>query len=185
MLSQNDRHVCRLFADVLDYPGKDLARISDQCSVELAGAYPAIAGPLRSFADYVRSQSLESMEELYTQTFDITPATSLYMGFHLFGETPKRSEFLVRLTEAYQACSFSTGTELADHLGIMLRFLSVSQEPDFALPLLKECMMPTLAMTEKELKKIDNPYSLVLESLHGFLNIQSRNLSKAGGGFNA
>ena len=128
---------------------------------------------------------MESLEELYTQTFDVTPATSLYLGYHLFGETPKRSEFLIKLTEAYQEHSFSSGIELADHLGVILRYLSVSQNVAFTLPLLEECLLPTLTRAEKELNKIDNPYALVVASLLAFLTQQTRRLAKAGGVPNA
>ena len=153
MLSQENRQICRLFAEMLDYPGSGLRQAAKSCVIQLEDISPGLTKPVQSFADFVSSQSLESLEELYTQTFDVTPATSLYLGYHLFGETSKRSEFLIKLTEAYEAHSFSSGIELADHLGIMLRFLSVSEDPEFTLPLIEECILPTLEKTEKALKK--------------------------------
>lgn len=185
MLSQENRELCRLFADMLDYPGRGLRQAAKSCSVQLEKSFPGITGPVQAFADFVNNQSLESLEELYTQTFDVTPATSLYLGYHLFGETPKRSEFLIKLTEAYQSHSFSSGIELADHLGIMLRFLSVSEDPEFSLPLLEECILPTLVKTEKELKKSENQYAMVISSLLVFLRQVTRQLVKTGGAANA
>ncbi|MBI2287727.1 MAG: nitrate reductase molybdenum cofactor assembly chaperone [Chloroflexi bacterium] len=185
MLSQENRQLCQLFADMLDYPGSGLRQAAKSCAIQLKNSSPGIAEPARSFADFVNSQSLESLEELYTQTFDITPATSLYLGYHLFGETPKRSEFLIKLTEAYQAHSFSSGIELADHLGIMLRFLSVAEDTEFSLPLLEECILPTLEKTEKELKKNNSEYALVIEPLRTFLRQVTNKLAKMGGAANA
>ncbi len=185
MMSLENRELCQLFADTLDYPNSKLRQVVKSCATQLGNTYPTIAGPVRSFADFVNSQSLESLEELYTQTFDITPATSLYLGYQLFGETPKRSEFLVQLSEAYQTHSFSSGIELADHLGVMLRFLSVSEDAGFGLPLLEECILPTLVKTEKELQKNDNPYSMVIGPLLKFLRQITGQLAKTGGTANA
>ena len=92
---------------------------------------------MRSFVNSVKGQSRGALEELYTETFDLTPAMTLYIGYHLFGETPKRSSFLVRLEEAYQAHDFDSGTELADHLCVLLRFFSVAQDAEFVVPLLE------------------------------------------------
>ncbi|MBI4283680.1 MAG: nitrate reductase molybdenum cofactor assembly chaperone [Chloroflexi bacterium] len=185
MLSQGQRQLCQLFAEVLDYPDGSLRETAKNCARQLENVSPRITGPVRSFADFVNSQSLESLEELYTQTFDVTPATSLYLGYHLFGETPKRSEFLIKLTEAYQSHSFSTGIELADHLGVMLRFLSVSQDPEFTRPLLDECILPTLTKTEKELRKNHNQYAMVISPLLMFLRQITHQLAGTGGVVNA
>ena len=185
MLNQENKRVCQLFADILDYPGGSLRDAAKSCATQLDNSFPGIAAPMWSFDDFVNSQSLESLEELYTQTFDITPATSLYLGYHLFGETPKRSEFLIKLTEAYQSHSFSAGIELADHLRVMLRFLSVSEDPEFTLPLLEECILPTLEKTEKELKKNENQYAMVISPLLMFLRQITRKLARTGGTVNA
>ncbi|MBI2850434.1 MAG: nitrate reductase molybdenum cofactor assembly chaperone [Chloroflexi bacterium] len=185
MLSQENKQLCELFADALDYPDIGLPRTVHNCALHLQDSFSDLAKPVQAFADFVNNQSLESLEELYTQTFDITPATSLYLGYHLFGETPKRSEFLVQLTEAYKAHSFSSGIELADHLGVMLRFLSVSEDAGFGLPLLEECILPTLVKTEKELEKTKNPYGLVVAPLLKFLRQATGQLAKTGGAANA
>lgn len=185
MLSQENRLLCQLFANMIDYPGSGLRQAAKNCAIQLENSSPGITEPVQSFADFVNSQSLESLEELYTQTFDVTPVTSLYLGYHLFGETPKRSEFLIKLTEAYETHSFSPGIELADHLGVILRFLSVSEDPEFTLPLLEECILPTLEKTEKELKKNENQYAMVIGPLLKFLHQVTQKLSRAGGVRNA
>lgn len=185
MLSQENRQICQLFAEMLDYPGSGLHQAATSCAIQLENISPGINKPVKAFAGFVNSQSLESLEEIYTQTFDVTPATSLYLGYHLFGETPKRSVFLIELTEAYETHSFSSGIELADHLGVMLRFLSVSEDPEFTLPLIEECILPTLEKTEKELKKNNSEYALVIGPLLVFLHQATQKLAKTGGIANA
>ena len=185
MLSQENKELCQMFADLLDYPEKELPGAARNCAIQLKNSFPNIAKPIQAFAEFVNTQSLETLEELYTQTFDTTPATSLYLGYHLFGETPKRSEFLIRLSDAYQAHALSSGVELADHLGVMLRFLSVSNDAEFTMPLIEECILPTLEKTGKELRKSNSQYALVIEPLLDFLRRIDQSLVKAGGAPNA
>ena len=117
MLNSETQKLCRLFAVTLDYPSKSLPSAARDCAATLTVSFPGMAAPMRTFADFVNGQSVAALEEIYTQTFDVTPTTSLYLGYHLFGETPHRSVFLCTLQEAYQAHDFSSGIELADHLG--------------------------------------------------------------------
>ncbi|MBI2869917.1 MAG: molecular chaperone TorD family protein [Chloroflexi bacterium] len=181
MLSSEDKRFCELFAGLLDYPDGSLPGAASRLAGELARSHSPLAGAAQSFAAFAWDNRLEALEELYTQTFDATPATTLYFGYHLFGETPRRSAFLVKLQEAYIAASFSGGAELADHLGVLLRYLAVAGDRDFAAPLLEECLLPVMARLVKELKSGDNPYSLLMTSLTGFLQHLSLGLMKTGG----
>ncbi|MDZ4246079.1 MAG: molecular chaperone TorD family protein [Dehalococcoidia bacterium] len=185
MLTRENEVLCKLFAETLEYPGSSFSEVVGNCARQLENSFPDIAGPVRSFAAFTATQSPGALEELYTQTFDVTPATTLYLGYHLFGETPKRSVFLVSLTEAFQACSFSAGKELADHLGVVLRFLSVAEDYEFVAPLMEECLLPTLTRMEKELKKNENQYARVISPLKTFVQRVSRDIVKAGGVPNA
>ncbi len=180
MLSEETKHLCRLFAEVLDYPDHSLLESATECAQRLENSFPGIAEPMQSFVTFAQSQSLGTLEELYTQTFDVSPATTLYVGYHLFGETPKRSAFLVKLQEAYQSHHFSGGTELADHLCVLLRFFSVAQDPEFVIPLLQECVLPVLEKMEKAFPKNKNGYAPAISSLRLFLQEVSRRLIKAG-----
>ena len=181
MLNKEKQQLCRLFAATLDYPTKTLATATQDCAAALADSFPGMAAPMRHFADFVSSQSVEALEELYTQTFDVTPVTSLYLGYHLFGETPHRSVFLCTLMDAYQAHHFSSGTELADHLGVLLRFLSVSRDKEFTGPLLEECLLPTVTKIEAELKKTDSAYAPLMSSLKALMEQVTKATIKSGG----
>ena len=181
MLPKETKQLCRLFAEVLDYPGNSLLESATECAQQLETSFPRIVRPMQSFVVFAQSQSLGTLEELYTQTFDVTPAITPYVGYHLFGESPKRSAFWVKLQEAYQSHHFSGGTELPDHLCVLLRFFSVAQDPEFVIPLLQECVLPVLEKMEKAFPKNKNGYAPVISSLRLFLREVSRQLIKAGG----
>lgn len=181
MLDKETQPLCRLFAEILDYPGDTLVASATECARGLEPSFPGIAKPMSSFAAFARSQSPGTLEELYTQTFDISSATTLYLGYHLFGETPQRSAFLVKLEEAYKEHHLTSGTELADHLCVLLKFLSVARDMEFVLPLLQECVLPVLKKIEKAFPKNQNGYGPVISSLRLFLQQVSQPPIKTGG----
>ncbi|MAE10368.1 MAG: nitrate reductase molybdenum cofactor assembly chaperone [Dehalococcoidales bacterium] len=181
MLSEESKQLCRVFAEVLEYPGGSVHETAAECLSALDASLPDIADQMRPFVTFIDSQKRGSLEELYSETFDLAPGSTLYIGYHLFGETPKRSSFLVRLEEAYQFLGFESGTELADHLCVMLRFMAVAEDGEFVLPLLEESILPVLDKMAAELQKNKNGYAPAVSSLRLFLRQLSRKLAKVGG----
>lgn len=162
----------RLYADILDYPGDGLIAHARECVGRLSGHSPEAAREMQAFLSFVLKESPGRMEEIYTRTFDITPVTTLYLSYHLFGESYQRGAFLVRLREAYRDHGFSSGAELADHLCILLRFIGIVDDPEFVHPLLEECILPTLEKIEEALSK--NEYGPAISSLRFFLQEEHR-----------
>ncbi|MBI2852811.1 MAG: nitrate reductase molybdenum cofactor assembly chaperone [Chloroflexi bacterium] len=181
MLPREHQEVCRLFAGILDYPGESLVEISAECARRLKDSFSGDAEDMQSFVDFASGQTRATLEEHYIQTFDMTTATTLYLGYHLFGETQKRNAFLVKLEEGYEADGFSSGSELPDHLCVMLRFISIARDPEFCRPLIDECILPTLGRIEETLKKDKNVYRDVISALKVFLQQVSRKMVRVGG----
>ena len=180
MIPEENKQLCRLFAEMLSYPSDALPESANECLRQLGGSFPEIAEQVRPFVVFVEGKSSGLLEELYAETFDLAPALTLYIGYHLFGETPKRSAFLVRLEEAYQSHGFDSGTELADHLCVLLRFFSIAQDAEFVLPLLEECILPVLDKMAEDFRKSKNGYGPAVSSLKMFLKQISRKLTKVG-----
>lgn len=180
MLSAETRQLCNRFADVIDYPDASLGDTAAAC-LDLLDGVSGSAAPMRTFAAFARDRSTAEMEELYTQTFDMSAATTLHIGYHIFGETPKRSAFLVKLEEAFKADGFSSGSELADHLCVLLRFFNVASDPEFVAPLVDECVLPVLETMEKALPEKKTGYRPAVRSLRLFMQHLHRALEKEGG----
>ncbi|MBI4186133.1 MAG: molecular chaperone TorD family protein [Chloroflexi bacterium] len=179
MLPEDAKEICRLFAVVLDYPGDAMPEAAAECARRLECSFPKSARAMQDFATFVSSQERGALEEIYTQTFDIAPATAPYLGYHLFGEGAKRSAFMVKLQDAYQAHGFSGNGELPDHLCVLLRFLSVARDPEFVIPLLQDCVLPVLERMEKD--KNGQGYSPAVNALRLFLQQVHRELTRSGG----
>jgi nitrate reductase delta subunit len=161
-----------LFADILDYPGADLAEKVRECR-EAAAARGHHADGLEGFGESVRTLPPEKLEEIYTTTFDLTPNATPYVGYHLFGDGYQRSAFLLELQKRYRAHDHPTGNELADHICVILRYLSRCDDPSERQELVEEAVVPALAsMIEKTANAGQSgptPYRMALGALRGVL----------------
>lgn len=180
MLSREHKKLCELFAGILEYPDGSLAEMSAKCAQLLGDSFQD-AADIQAFAEFVSSRTREEMEESYIQTFDMTTATTFYLGYHLFGESPKRNALMLKLDEAYHSTGIVTGGELPDHLCVALRFLGAADDPEFCQPLIDECILPALGKIEAILKRDKNVYRHVVSALMAFLRQVSRKMVRVGG----
>jgi len=133
-----------LLAEALAYPGPDLVVAAERCRAALAPAYPAAAAGVEDFLDWAAGADPCEREELYARTFDLHPPHCLEVGYQLFGESYKRGAFLVKVQAAVQALGVERGSDLADHLIVLLRLLP-RLEPGPARDLVDEAVLPALA----------------------------------------
>lgn len=166
------REILRLFGELLDYPGPDTMARAYTC-----GRLLEDAEALTHLASFTLQSGLiapERMEEIYTATFEINPASFIYAGYVLFGESMKRGALLVKLQEEYRRRGFDHGGELADHLGVMLRFLAtVEDDPELVADLLAECVAPA-AHQMREAIDPANPYAALLSAILRVIDPEGR-----------
>lgn len=144
------RAILGLFADILEYPRPNLIETVRECEALLAPENPEAAALLGEFRTLVQRTPLGQLEEIYTSAFDLDAACYPYVGYHLFGESYKRSVFLLELKERYRAQGFTVENELPDHLAVLLRFLALSENADLAGEIVHEAIVPALErMTRK------------------------------------
>lgn len=140
-----------VFSVLLDYPRQGLREAAEE-GVALVAESPGAARRLGEFKSLVERSGLGRLQELYSATFDLSASCSPYLGYHLFGETYKRSLFLLKLRELYRAHGFDgEGSEMPDHLGVLLRFLAACQDDQLVKDTVEEGLLPVLAkMTKKK-----------------------------------
>ena len=156
-----------LLAGFLDYPDEryldrveSYAGILDECGegdgtvARLATDFKAAVGPM----------SIESIQELYTRTFDINPVCTLEVGWHVYGEDYARGEFLVKMKQLLREHNLPESKELPDHLTHVLAILAQldGEEADF---LASRYLLPALAKMLDGFTDEDNPYRKVLEAI--------------------
>lgn len=130
------------FAPLLEYPGPALLPAIDRCIEGCEAGLPAAAELLRSFRP--SALDLPRLEQAYTDTFELRAEATPYVGHHLFGEDIRRSLFLARLKRRCAELGVPCGTELPDHLAIVLRLLAAESPGADTDELLRDCALPAL-----------------------------------------
>lgn len=175
MTACDRQRIYRLLSALLEYPRGDLAGPARECAALLAAELPQGAEQLARFLALAEENGPGRMEEIYTGTFDMNPTCTIYAGYQLFGESYKRGEFLVRLKEKYRERGFSEGNELADHLAVLLRFLSgLDPEESAARELIEDCLAPAVRKMNGSFPAAPaenaNPYACVLRAVAGVID---------------
>ncbi len=145
--------VFQLFATLLDYPRTALTGVAGECAALVTGRSVEAALLLREFESFAEKTVLARLEEIYTGVFELDATCHPYIGYHLFGESYKRSAFLLGLKERYRPYAVQCGVELPDHLAVMLRFLAVNGDPAETEEMISEALHPAL---RKMLKSKDD-----------------------------
>jgi nitrate reductase delta subunit len=170
--------VLQLFADILDYPQKNIVQHVRECEALVSATSPEAAALLRQFRHFLDETPNGQLEEIYTGIFDLDAACHPYVGYQLFGESYERSAFIVELKKLYRSCGFEASeNELPDRLSVLLRFLSISGDADPNQEIINEGILPALDKMAKEAEEADgqlppqgsNPYRQVLEALRRVL----------------
>jgi len=153
-------------AAALDYPedAAHRARLEEAAGV-LSHVEPDVAAAISGIVRYGDERGLEALQELYTQTFDMNPASTLDVGWHLFGETYARGAFLVEIRQDFQEHGLEEGSELPDHLPQVLRLVARLPEGEHAEVLTHTCVATALMHILRTLRgKNDHPYVPLLEA---------------------
>ncbi len=116
---------------------------------------------LQRFADAVTGLPLSRWEELHTDTLDLGPLVTPYVGHVIWADNYQRGAFMAELAAAQAAAGVDPAGELPDHLEPVLRYLAVTET---ALEELIEVLPRALQLMEQSLRRADadNPYRFVL-----------------------
>jgi len=148
--------------DLLQYPRGPLHALVERCLSALDPADDAAAA-LRRFEQRTDGLSLTDLQERYTAVFDLNPACTLDLGWHLFGETRERGGFLVVLRADLERVGVPEVTELPDHLFHVLALLG-REEPDRAA-VLAALVAPAVAGVRAALEARGSVYADLLAAV--------------------
>ncbi len=145
-------------AALLTYPRKDYAETATH-AVGCCGSAPALI----EFASRVTHFSVDELQELYTQTFDLRPICPLELGWHLFGEDYDRGLLLARMRGLLREHGITEQIELPDHLShalLLLARMAPAEAGDFASIIVLPALERMLASMPA-----DNPFSSLLQAV--------------------
>lgn len=164
-MTETGRLLCKLLSILLHYPDGllmdslgELEDLSAQASVSSA---QLIGG---SFLPYLRATPLLRAQEYYTRTFDLSPATCLYLSWHRLGESKERGAELARLRGLYRGEGLEcVAADLPDYLPMILEFASICPG-DAGLEVLRD-YRPEIEKLHLRLKESQSPYEVLFTLL--------------------
>jgi nitrate reductase molybdenum cofactor assembly chaperone NarJ/NarW len=159
-----------LFADILDYPERSIAKSLGDCIGELT-AIPEAHAQLKNFQNAIAENSLGQLQEVYTNAFDLRPDCTPNLGYHLFGDDGRRGLFLAELKGRMEIRGIRLGVELPDHITLLLRYVDIADEEE-RLPVIEDCLLPAVARMVEVLKPSGNPYEHALSALLSLIRYQ-------------
>ena len=174
-MTEDDRMQLKLVGFLLEYPDAPwAAALSDLDGVVDAVADGRRREPLRRFLAYAGTTPPIKLQETYTAAFDLNPAASLNLTYHLMGDSEDRGKALAGLLRIYQREGYDIAAgELPDYLPMVMEFLSVCPAPEDAA-LLWSCLS-TVAPLAERLERDRHPYA-------GLLRLAADILRDCGGG---
>ncbi len=154
-----------LLAKLLDYPDEELMKslgdIRNVLSKE-PGISEQEADSIQEFISWMSEHKTIAMQEIYVQTFDITPEHDLHLTHHLFGDDNRdRGPALIDLTEHYKQAGLEVKQgELPDYLPLMLEYISTLSEIEVRIFL--GDVIKILKVLAENLEKAKSPYALLI-----------------------
>jgi nitrate reductase delta subunit len=151
-----DKRIWGLFAELLEYPLESPVEMLRECRTLTGALSPDAEIRLAEFQAFAEEATLGRLQEEYTRAFDMDESHSLGVGYHLLGESYKRSALLLEFKERYRAHGIEVAGELADHLPVILRFLAVCDDQDLTNEIVAEAMWPMLEMMARKDQKSED-----------------------------
>lgn len=152
---------------LLTYPSAVLTELLDEIATVLADEKVLsdnAAQALQPLLNDLRQMDLYDLQERYVLLFDRSRTLSLNLFEHVHGESRDRGGAMVDLLETYRAGGFDlAGSELPDHLPILLEFLSTQPAAE-AREILADAGHILTALAER-LQRRESCYAAVLAGL--------------------
>jgi len=148
-----NRNHYTILAQVFKYPTtENYVADVNAANKMLKDLYPELAGVVEPFVDFVNTNDMHRIEEVYNLTFHIQAICYLDLGYVLFGEDYKRGEFLVNMKKEQEKIGHDCGYELPDNLPLVLELFSITKDVEFVQELAVRILIPAL---EKMVKEFD------------------------------
>ena len=157
-----DRTTLDLLAVALEYPRAEAPAATRDVAAALHG------GPLASALDRLAvwmAEDGQRAEEHYTRLFDLSPACTLHVGYHLYGEDYQRGAMLALLRGELRQRGIDEKNDLPDFLPTLLRLLGRLDDAEDRSLLVGGLVLPALAKMQGSLQEQDDPYAVVLREI--------------------
>lgn len=158
-------------AGLLVYPDGDFASRVAECRAALVEANPEAAAQLDGLSAWAQAHTVEQAQEIFVQTFDLSPVCSLEVGWHLYGDNYDRGEFLVEMRRRLRNHNLPESSELPDHLTHVVAVIG-RMEPAAASEFWQGSVRPAIRKMLDSMQGAGNPLEGALQAI--FFALESR-----------
>ena len=158
-------HLYEILARLIEYPADDWNTPVERWEQRLTTEGDEVPPQLVELRRKLRDLPIESLQELYTRTFDLNPVCTLDIGYHLFGENYKRGELLAGLRETEAPFELGQQNQLPDYLPVLLRLLVKLEDQELRESLIVELLIPALSKMLQSLDDANNPYRYLIQAI--------------------
>ncbi|MBC8346109.1 MAG: nitrate reductase molybdenum cofactor assembly chaperone [Candidatus Marinimicrobia bacterium] len=151
---------------LVSYPEKGL--LDAVKDIESSSLSKNINPEFNQFIHFINETELTDLQEKFTQTFDMNPATCLDLGWHLYGEAYERGAFMVKVRELLRDNQIEESSELPDHLTHVLSAIQVLDKDD-QKSFIKKYVQPAMKKILAGFGESDNPYKQAIQFINGIL----------------
>ncbi|RMH41511.1 MAG: hypothetical protein D6689_10910 [Deltaproteobacteria bacterium] len=152
-------------AAALEYPHAGSERAARAAADALRGVDDEVAAAFAALADWLRDTPRAEQEELYTRLFDLRPACTLHVGYHVWGDAYQRGELLAGLVGELRRANIDPGRELPDFLPNVLRLWGRIDVDDDARLFHDRVLAVGVGRMAAELRRVTTPWAVAVASL--------------------
>lgn len=164
--------VYNAFVPMLDYPTDTIGRDIERTGEALGDRCSDAETLWGEFAEYSAERTIGELQEEFTRTFDLSPKTTLDIGWHLYGEDYARGTFLVKMRQLMRRFEIAESIELPDHLSHILQILACMDHQE-ATPFVTDTVLRALdKMIDQDTLETQSPYMNVIRTLRILLRAE-------------
>ena len=162
-MTDEKRFLLKVLSILLQYPDEELIRQLEELRDAAEEVHePGARDKCLSFLNYLAETSLIQLQEAYSATFDLNPATCFNLTYHKWGDARERGSALVAFHRLYQNGGYECASrELPDYLPMILEFLSVNRQQN-SFSLLEHYCDPVKTIRSR-LQETGSPYAGLLD----------------------
>jgi len=160
-----DPVVLDLVASCLEYPDPGTAARARAAASGLASSEAELTSALFALAVFLERSEPGEAEERYTGLFDMNPVCTLHVGYHVFGDTYPRGEFLAALAAELRQAGIDTNGDLPDYLPTVLRLLARLERDEDRRALRELALLPSLSRMSASLAQSKDCWSSLVRAL--------------------
>jgi len=161
------KEIFKTYSFLFKYPEENYKEKTEKLGKILKNRFSEVYEKYRKFETEIFKTDIDTLREIYTRTFDLNPSCPPYIGYHLFEDSYKKGEFLVKLKGMYKNCGFEFDErELPDHISVVLEFISFRDFDNRDVKvIIEEGLMLSFDKMRICFKNGNNPYKSLIESL--------------------